>query len=166
MPTPYPTHTKAPTPPKTATTAQETAYPQKADSAAAREKKTYIRARKLLGTLGTTKLYIYNHMYINNKNTKKRYPANTNLLGTDWVPLGTLLFSYTYTLNKRAVPTGTHVKICVWVPTNPITTRLAGAVPRVPSVPSVFLYIYGFFWGAGGLRAGRFSRHQPKLATQ
>ena len=108
-----------------------------------------MRARKLLGTLGTTKLYIHNHMNINNKNTKKRYPANTNLLGTDWVPLGTLLFSCTYARNKRAVPTGTHVKIYVWIPTSPITTGLTGAVPRVPRVPDVFLYIYGFFWGAG-----------------
>ena len=111
-----------------------------------------MRARKLLGTLGTTKLYIYNLMNINNKNKKKRYPANTNLLGTDWVPLGTLLFSCTYDRNKRAVPTGTHVKICAWVPTNPITTGLSGAVP---SVPSVFLYIYGFFWGSGQMAGGR-----------
>ena len=115
-----------------------------------------MRARKLLGTLGTTKLYIYNLMNINNKNKKKRYPANTNLLGTDWAPLGTLLFSCTYARNKRAVPTGTHVNICVWVPTNPITMGLTGAVPRVPSVPSVFLYIYSFFWGAGRWRAGGF----------
>ena len=107
-------------------------------------KKTYIRARKVVVTVVTTKLYIYNHMNINNKNTKKRYPANTNLLGTDWVPLSTLLFSCTYARNKRAVPTGTHVKICVWVPTNPIITGLTGAVPTVPTVTGVFLYIYGF----------------------
>ena len=41
-------------------------------SAATREKKTYMRARKVVVTVVTTKLYIYNHMNINNKNTKKR----------------------------------------------------------------------------------------------
>ena len=35
-------------------------------------KKTYIRARKVVVAVVTTKLYIYNHMNINNKNTKKR----------------------------------------------------------------------------------------------
>jgi len=38
-------------------------------SAAAR-KKTYIRARKVVVTVVTTKLYIYNHMNINNKTRK------------------------------------------------------------------------------------------------
>lgn len=69
-----------------------------------------------------------------------------NLLVTDWLPVVTLFFSCTYARNERAVTSGNHVKICVRLPTNPITTGLSGAVT---TVTSVFLYIYGFFWGAG-----------------
>ena len=75
------------------------------------------------------------------------------LLVTDWLPLVTRFFSCTYARNGRAVTSGNHVNICVWLPTNPITTGLAGAVT---TVTSVFLYIYGFFRGAGRWRAGGF----------
>ena len=67
------------------------------------------------------------------------------LLVTDWLPLVTRFFSCTYARNERAVTSGNHVNICVWLPTNPITTGLAGAVTTVTTVTSVFLYIYGFF---------------------
>ena len=69
------------------------------------------------------------------------------LLVTDWLPLVTHFFSCTYARNGREVTSGNHVKICVWLPTNPITTGLAGAVTTVTTVTSVFLYIYGFFFG-------------------
>lgn len=77
------------------------------------------------------------------------------LLVTDWLPVVTRFFSCTYARNGRAVTRGNHVKICVWLPTNPITTWLTGAVTTVTTVTSVFLYIYGFFWGSGQM-AGRF----------
>jgi len=59
----------------------------------------------------------------------------------------TLLFSCAYASNQTAVTSGNHVKICVWLPINPITTGLTGAVTTVTTVTSVFLYIYGFFLG-------------------
>ena len=73
------------------------------------------------------------------------------LLVTDWLPLVTRFFSCTYARNGREVTSGNHVKICVWLPTNPITTELSSAVTTVTTVTSVFLYIYiyGFFGGAG-----------------
>nr|DAN42249.1 MAG TPA: hypothetical protein [Caudoviricetes sp.] len=46
-----------------------------------------------------------------------------------------------------AVTSGNHVKICAWLPTNPITTGLSGAVTTVTTVTG-FFYIYGFFGGA------------------
>ena len=77
------------------------------------------------------------------------------LLVTDWLPLVTRFFSCTYARNGRAVTSGNHVKICVWLPTNPITTGLTGAVTTVTTVTSVFLYIYGFFLGSGQMTGGR-----------
>ena len=68
----------------------------------------------------------------------------------------TRFFSCTYARNGRAVTSGNHVKICVWLPTNPITTGLTGAVTTVTTVTGVFLYIYVFFRGAGRWRAGGF----------
>ena len=69
------------------------------------------------------------------------------LLVTDWLPLVTRFFSCTYARNGREVTSGNHVKICVWLPTNPITTELSGAVTTVTTVTSVFLYIYMVFLG-------------------
>ena len=78
------------------------------------------------------------------------------LLVTDWLPLVTRFFSCTYARNGREVTSGNHVKICVWLPTNPITTELSSAVTTVTTVTSVFLYIYiWFFWGSGQMTGGR-----------
>ena len=104
-----------------------------------------MRARKVVGAVVTTKLYIYNQMNINNKNTKKQYPANTNLLGADWVPLGTLLFSCTYAPNQIAVTSGNHVKLCKWLPRKPRFIRLWQRGNHSNHGNHHFFYLYTLF---------------------